>query len=351
MLCVGVKKDGVRCKSFNINGENRCAIHKKTLEVHGPNRIRRIELKYIYEKNIKDIRNTLNITHVDLTVACFNEKVRYERELLDLNLLITAETNLNNGVDADEPYILRQNQIRAQKWDQAQQRRFHLNRIRAENAMFRHQVLMEQQAFNRVIAQQQPFNQENNGLQAFVNDNQNIHTAVVVDKVKVMVEKIIKITVPSEYETDTLKTTAEIILECNLSKRAASQMMSKYCSDESIYELGEGIYASVLNSIWQYIKASSDANDLKKILATEMEDNIGMCAQGNLSRLCNILSGYVDGIDADVKSTNQILGDRLAELIEITDEIERIKMAETILTELDVPKDDWTIWITPLMDV
>jgi hypothetical protein len=351
MLCVGVKKDGVRCKSFNINGETRCAIHKKTLEVHGPNRIRRIELKYIYEKNIEDIRNTLNITNVDLNVAYFNEKVRYERELLELNLVITAETNLNNGIDADEPYILRQNQIRAQKWHRTLQRRLHREQVWRENFMARRHVWLDLQAFNGVLAEQQPFNQENNGLQAFVNDNQNIHTAVVVDKVKIMVEKIIKINVPSEYETDTLKTTAEIILDCKLSKKAASQMMSTYCSDESIYELGEGIYASVLNSIWQYIKTSSHANDLKKILATEMEDNIGMCPQGNLSRLCNILSGYVDGIDANIKSTNQILGDRIAELIEINDEKERINMAETILTELDVPKNDWMIWITPLMDV
>jgi hypothetical protein len=43
-----------------------------------------------------------------------------------------------------------------------------------------------------------------------------------------------------------------------------------------------------------YSKHSPNNEDLKKILASELEDNIGMCQQGNLTRLCNILSGYLD---------------------------------------------------------
>ena len=82
-------------------------------------------------------------------------------------------------------------------------------------------------------------------------------------------------------------------------------MTQHYCNDHDIYDLGKGIYANVLNGVWQYIKSSEHSEDLKRILKSELEDNLGMCAQGNLSRLCNILSGYMEEID--IRSLNEII--------------------------------------------
>jgi len=127
-------------------------------------------------------------------------------------------------------------------------------------------------------------------------------------------------------------------------------MMAKYCSDENIYEMGTGIYARVLNSVWQYIKASPDAADLKKILASEMRDNIGMCAQGNLSRLCNILSGYLDGINPEVKSRSETIGERLAALMELPSDVERVRIAMTILAEFNIVGEEREAWLQPLIE-
>ena len=127
-------------------------------------------------------------------------------------------------------------------------------------------------------------------------------------------------------------------------------MMAIYCGDDNIYGMGVGIYARVLNSVWQYIKASPDAEDLKKILASEMEDNIGMCAQGNLSRICNILSGYVEGINGEVKSRNELIGGLLSALMNIEDQEERVSRARQILEEHNMPQQDREHWIGPLMD-
>jgi hypothetical protein len=187
-------------------------------------------------------------------------------------------------------------------------------------------------------------------LAAFAADNQNVHTAIIVEKVKTMVQKILEIPVPSEYETDTLKTPGEIILECNLTKKAAWQMMSKYCEEVDIYDLGIGIYPKILNSIWQYIKTSPDSEDLKKILKSEMQDNIGMCQQGNLSRLCNILSGYLDGLIVDVQSPREILAERLAAL-HAESPVDMYQQARQILYELLIAPEEWDDWLTPLMDV
>lgn len=353
--CAGVKHDGVRCSVMVIGeGQNlRCRTHTKTLEKVGPNQIRRDEMKYIHDKNTNEIyarhrqilrdaegadyERTYRARETEIRV----EKLRYQTEFNTLELTIDRETEANNGQNADVAYIERQRQARRVRLEAAEERR------RIVRAEWNQQRQVHQQAqpifpnVQHVVDQRQ--------LAQLANDRQNVHTAVVVAKVKETVDKILLIPVPLEYRTDTLKTSGEIILECKLSRAAAWQMMAKYCGDENIYEMGTGIYGRVLNSVWQYIKASPDAADLKKILAAEMEDNIGMCAQGNLSRLCNILSGYLDGINTDVKSKNEIIGEELAELMTSEpNEDNRREVGRLILRDHGIPFEEWNAWLEAL---
>jgi hypothetical protein len=126
-------------------------------------------------------------------------------------------------------------------------------------------------------------------------------------------------------------------------------MTSKYCNREQIYDLQEGIYGKVLDGVWQFIQTSPDKEDLYKILKSEMQDNIGMCSQGNLSRLVNILSGYVDGIGSE-ETISDKLGRQLPNLLHVVNVYERMRYAVDILLESKLEKSEWMIWITPLFD-
>ena len=185
----------------------------------------------------------------------------------------------------------------------------------------------------------------------FHEDNQNIHLAVTVNEVvKKTIQKVITIPVPTEYghNMDTLsKTPGEIIAECKLSIAAGKLLMEKYTSNETIYDMVEGIYGKTLDSVWQYIKNSSDKAVLIKTLKTELEDNIGMCAQGNLTRLCNVLQGYLD--DMPAPSIAEILGDLLPPLINITDLTVRREKALQIMRTHNVPEDQQDMWLEALM--
>jgi hypothetical protein len=97
------------------------------------------------------------------------------------------------------------------------------------------------------------------------------------------------------------------------------------------------------------VKNSPDKEDLCKILKQEMTDNIGMCAQGNLSRICNILAGYMDGVGSQ-ESIAERLGRLLPPLMEIADVGDRLRSAFKILQENSVPMSDWDTWIEPLVD-
>ena len=345
--CVGIKKTGMRCTTLVLGG-TRCGVHVATMNKVGPNQIRRDELKYVHNLNHETIRRSLILPGVagpefdrvirERTALLREEALRYQIALNELETIIDRETEANGGLNADQPAIERRRAAQQARNDA---------RLRWEQ---RNAFIAQRNALMQGVAQQgrQPVIQGE--LANLAQDRQNVHTALVVQKVKETVDKILRIPVPPEYQTETLKTSGEIILECNLSRAAAWQMMAKYCSDENIYEMGNGIYARVLNSVWQYIKASPDAVDLKKILASEMRDNIGMCAQGNLSRLCNILSGYLDGINPEVKSRSETIGERLAALMELPSDVERVRIAMTILAEFNIVGEEREAWLQPLIE-
>jgi hypothetical protein len=187
-------------------------------------------------------------------------------------------------------------------------------------------------------------------LRAFAGDRQNVHTTHAVKQTMDIVERILKIPVPPEYRwnmNECSKTPGEIILECKVGPTATWQMMAKYCQADNVYEMGKGIYGRVLDCVWQYIKGSEHKKDLYKILKAEMEDNIGMCAQGNLSRLANIVAGYMEGVGPQ-ESVAEILGRLLPPLMEIEDEGERLDKAKKIMDDYHVPVDDRAAWLREL---
>lgn len=320
--CVGIKTDGNRCSTMCVD-TTRCKIHQKSIETYGPNTTRRKELNYEHQKKLKELwepyraSGMQNREEYNGTVRL--ENINYQLRVHALETTIARET-ATLGRNADTFYINRRNQVMRE--------RARIMRERREIwEQHREQVRIEHNLRQINLAQ-------------IAHDKQNIHTTIVVKKVKVMVDKILQIPVPPEY--DSLKTPGEIILECQLSKQAAKQMMNKYCEEVDIYELGIGIYAKVLNAVWQYIKTSEHSADLKKILVTEMQDNIDMCQQGNLTRLCNILSGYVD-IELP-KSPLEILGEKFIELRETGD----FDQAQALLKEFDIPQNEWPQWLDAL---
>ena len=189
-----------------------------------------------------------------------------------------------------------------------------------------------------------------NVLARFANDNQNVHTTLIVEQTKKNVQEILKIPVPSDYmwQRNRLSMTYKtIIMFCHLSPKSTWQFSSMYCSDATIYDMEPGIFGKVVDGVWQFISKSPDKQDLKKILTSELRDNIGMCAQGNLSRMCNVLQGYLEGI-GQKESVSEILGREFPKLINIPDAVEREARGVAILRENNVPEADWNDWLEPL---
>jgi len=187
-------------------------------------------------------------------------------------------------------------------------------------------------------------------LEAFAHDRQNVHTTQSVQMTKEIVERVLKIAVPEEYRWNprmVSKTPGEIIVECRLRPNSVAQFITRYLQSENIYEMGVGIFGKVLDSVWQYVRNSEHKEDLCKILAQELRDNEGMCLQGNLTRLCNVLAGYLEGVGPQ-ESPAERLGRELPKLMEIEDYPTRMNTARGVLRDVGMPEAEWAPWLEAL---
>lgn len=358
--CVAIKSgDGLKCTRKCVANE-RCNMHHNTREFIGHNFTELNEHEYIYKNKRKVLKGIFKaelialgpnpyIANPDVYFALMGNQAERERRLgvelrngsraiKNRHLVEIARTGINPDAVQDARRL-----AEVQARDVA---------MREQEARWRQQRDERRNHVRNGIIHEQPPVAIREGLAGFAHDRQNIHTSLAVDNTTKSINEILKIAVPSEYRWNmitTSKTMSEIISECELSPSAAWQMVAKYCSDESIYNFPGGIYGKILDGVWQYIKASPDKDDLKKILKSEMQDNIGMCAQGNLSRLTNILSGYLDTIVIKESMTNQ-LGRLLPPLMEIDNLDERMYKAGQIFREVGLKEDEWKTWALALLD-
>lgn len=187
-------------------------------------------------------------------------------------------------------------------------------------------------------------------LEVFAKDKQNVHTRQSVQMTKDLVDRVLRIAVPEDYRWNSKyvsKTPGEIIVECRLATRSVAQFMTRYIMNENIYDMGVGIFGKVLDGVWQYIRNSEYKEDLCKILAQELKDNEGMCLQGNLTRICNVLAGYMEGVGVQ-ESHAERLGRELPKLMEIEDAAERMNTARGVMRDIGVPENEWGQWLEPL---
>ena len=332
--CLATKADGRVCSAALRQGEFRCGHHKPAYERLGARR-------FAY----KEIRNKMARMHRDARLLDIDiAQLRFLNRKIDEWGTIAFRT-FELLPDARVETILNQHE---RQW-------YLVNTpepISAEGVINidlglaqhpRRRPVVERPARRPVVPQAE--------LQQFVADNQNVHRTETVKMVTQTVEKVLKIEVPKAYRWNLRrisKTPGCIITDCKLTIPAGMAMMEKYSHADSIYELGNGIYGRVLDCVWQFISKSDDKESLCAILRAELQDNVGMCMQGNLSRLCNVLSGYLDDIKL-IETAAERLGREFPKLMEIEDATERLTKAKAILTEVGLPRDEWSAWTDALI--
>jgi hypothetical protein len=395
MSCIAiVQSHGDVCRKKTVDGAERCKVHMKSLENHGPVGVEKLELKAIYHRalniNWRERQGPNAQTELDYLTSEFYIGLIFRHTDIPRRVkraILAKKADVPEQGDADLPPDVAAEELGIQAQNRAQE--IIQRNIARDEAQREREERREQERAER-LAQIARDHEENmaqidmrilaeagdrahmlaglmelrgavaelrppaplNPLAAFAEDRQNIHTQVAVDHAKRMIDIVRKIEVPKDFRwnrTECSKTPGDIIRECRLSVRAAQQMMGHYLSSERIYYMDKGIYGKVLDSVWQYILNSPEKADLVKVLKAEMEDNVGMCAQGNLTRVCNILAGFVDGISQQ-ESPAEMLGREVPKLADIADIGERARRLTEVLAESGLPADKWSDWVSAVFE-
>ena len=211
--------------------------------------------------------------------------------------------------------------------------------VREQGAITRAQGIVLFRTFMDALARVRNAMPPRTELQQFVEDNQNVHRKVVTDNTNTQTDKLLEVTVPAEQNT-----VGEIRKLFGKSRKVMSDVEHWYaltlCRNEA-----DCLYKRALDGLWALIKTSEHKEELCKRLVEELTDSVGMCCEGHLSRLCNVLVGFDDAFTT-VVSKAEILQQKMADIaaLEVTDRTKKMR-AKKVLRELEIPVAEHAAWL------
>lgn len=187
------------------------------------------------------------------------------------------------------------------------------------------------------------------GLAGLAEDGQNVHTQAVVNQTNDGITIIRKTLIPKGQKTLDEIFNAWICQfpECIELISPVYEDMQKWGNCRTVIKKGDFEYRKTLRGIWAKIKTyEGDIRlELTKRLWEECYESVGMCAQGHLSRLANVLVGFDETIKPP-SSTKQYFQERIADLSRKdlpTDE--KIRLATELMDEVELPQDERAPWL------
>ena len=192
-------------------------------------------------------------------------------------------------------------------------------------------------------------------LEGFVRDTQNIHTRVVTQQTNSALDILLNAEVSPTQKTvtethlafmslvvlDKIKTSLDVI--GRVDRDIKQWYRTATCRAE-----GDFLYKRTLDGLWAKIKESSIRQELEIRLWQEMVDSLGMCCDGHISRLTNVLCGFDEAFAPKLSPAEQ-LQNKMSVIAGMDGGI-ILQVAEAMAAfkELKVPEDQWEAWIDAL---
>lgn len=179
-------------------------------------------------------------------------------------------------------------------------------------------------------------------LEAFVADRQNVHREPVSLQTNRGLDVLLKVAMPAGQET--LAEIRDAWGGPTKNKKLLRDMKRWY--DRSMCrEDDDWLYKRTLDSLWALIKTSEFRAELVKRLYEEAVDAEGMCCDGHITRLVNVMTGFHDEFSPHVSHAEQV--QQRMSAISATDVSVEEKALEAwkSLAELNVPEADRRAWI------
>jgi hypothetical protein len=183
-------------------------------------------------------------------------------------------------------------------------------------------------------------------------DNQNIHTDVVSQQTNAGMEKLLSQPVPATQHTVmeiwNIWTSSAV---AGHSPRGALQLFGdilRWYETSDCKAPGDFLYKRMLDGLWSIVQQTQDPDlrtELRMRVAQEVVESNGMCCEGHISRLVNVMVGFDDAFKPPV-STGEMLQQKMA-MIAGKDLDTELKQAEArgVFAELGIPVAEQAAWL------
>lgn len=188
-------------------------------------------------------------------------------------------------------------------------------------------------------------------LQALAQDQQNVHTREVSQQTNDSTKKLLEVVVPISQKTEQTMMLAWYTLPnppAHHKILRAAVDVNKWFIADTCRQQGDRLYKHILRGLVAYISQVQNP-ELKTELWSrtweECNESVGMCCEGHISRLCNVLVGFDDAFKPPV-AFSEILQNKMAAIAGMDVSIsEKIEQATTFFNEYAVPMDQRQAWL------
>lgn len=187
-------------------------------------------------------------------------------------------------------------------------------------------------------------------LAALADDKQNVHTQVVNKQTNDAMAIFTKTIVPKGQSTldEIVNAWIKDVPSSTHYIDSVYQDMRKWGNEKSVVESDDYLYRKTLRGVWAKIKTYEDdiRLELIKRLWEECYESVGMCAQGHLSRLANVMMGF----DSEAVTTISPMEDfqnKIAALAASSIE-DKIAAAHKLMDDIKMPSQDRDTWLEAL---
>ena len=175
-------------------------------------------------------------------------------------------------------------------------------------------------------------------LRAFAFDTQSVHRSSTQTAMETNFAKMCAIPLPADMEA-----LGEFLsLEDNLIPDA---LLSDYATLTISLKSQTICYATAFNHLWAYIRGHEHKEELVKRLSEEIRDGVGMCANGRLARLMNVVEGYMEGISTT--SRKELFQNRMAVIAKMEKSAQQ-EAARKAFQEFEIPEGERGTWLEAL---
>jgi hypothetical protein len=184
-------------------------------------------------------------------------------------------------------------------------------------------------------------------------DSQNVHTREITQQMRDSINILLAVEVPKD-QTGSVREMRVGWLEKGYSEYEISvvyQDVVNWWNKDTIFSADDKLYRRLLRGLWWTIKQHKpDVRvELEKRLWEELRDGAipySVCTQGHVARLSNVMIGFHDAFVPPVP-VGEILQQKMAAIYGMdVDYQEQMRLANEVLAELKIPREQHGEWLS-----